>query len=475
MVATLCLLTCALAAGQAADWQLQPQLARGQELVYAGSFTEEALSPGVQYQHAYKVDSTVLVLEATAQKFDLALLTVVTSKAAKPSADPGFSKKDALTPSSVRLEVVAMDRGGKLQPRIPGSLAAPLEGPPTVECGAFVEVPKGRVGANSRWDVIEEGRTPRTWRVDGTEMINNVLCVRLVGVQQSEDWDAPRADRSSWQRRDTVWISPQLGLTYRFERVFERRDAGRQEPTHRSVLRCDLDSHLTYPGKLFDLRHSEIEQACKFCQQAEALIREPEQNKAQLEGILKKIKQYSDADAPTPYRKAILQVQKRVQSALEGRTTPDPRADAVLPTTQNAVVGQRLPDFVCTDLLTHETQRLQRVLGKPVVVMFYNPATENGQRVLRFGQALAERYPQGITILPMAVTDEPEVARKQHKEMDLPFSILDGNGLVQHFAVDALPRLVVLDGQGVVRAAWTGWGQHTAGEVSAQVQKLLPR
>jgi hypothetical protein len=41
--------------------------------------------------------------------------------------------------------------------------------------------------------------------------------------------------------------------------------------------------------------------------------------------------------------------------------------------------------------------------------------------------------------------------------------------------VDALPRLVVLDGQGVVRAASTGWGQHTAGEITAEVQKLLPR
>jgi hypothetical protein len=58
--------------------------------------------------------------------------------------------------------------------------------------------------------------------------------------------------------------------------------------------------------------------------------------------------------------------------------------------------------------------------------------------------------------------------------MNLPFSILDGNGLIQVFAVDALPRLVVLDGQGVVRAASTGWGQHTTGEVSAEVQKLLP-
>jgi hypothetical protein len=75
----------------------------------------------------------------------------------------------------------------------------------------------------------------------------------------------------------------------------------------------------------------------------------------------------------------------------------------------------------------------------------------------------------------MAVTDDPELARKQHKEMSLPFTILDGNGLVQRFEVDALPRLVVLDAHGVVRAASTGWGLHTPGEIHAEIQKLLPR
>jgi peroxiredoxin len=342
-----------------------------------------------------------------------------------------------------------------------------------VECGAFVELPKGHVGVNSRWDVVEEGHPGRTWRVDGTEMVNSIMCVRLVGIQQSEDWDTPRADCGAWQRRDTVWFAPQLGLTCRFERILERRDAARQQPTHRSVLRCDLDSHLTYPGKMFEARHGEIDQACRFWQQADALLREAEQNQAQLQAILKKIKQYSESEPPTPYRKAIVQVQKRIETTLEGKTVPDPHGDAVPVSSPRAAVGQRLPDFVCTDLLTHETHRLQRVLGKPVVVMFYNPATENGQRVLRFGQALAQRYAKDVTIWPMAVTDQTELARKQHKEMDLPFSISDGSGLVQLFGVDDLPRLVVLDGQGVVRAASTGWGQHTAGEISGQVQKLL--
>jgi hypothetical protein len=299
--------------------------------------------------------------------------------------------------------------------------------------------------------------------------------VRLVGVQPSEDWDTPRADRSSWQRRETVWISPEHGFTYRFERIFERREAAHQAPTQRSVLRCDLESHFAYPGKMFEERRGEIEQASKFCRDADSSLREPEQNKTQLEGILKRIKHYSETEPPTPYRKAVVQIQKRIEAALRGETVPDPVANAPLPEPPRAVIGQRIADFVCTDLLTHQTQRLQRVLGKPVVIMFYNPATDNGKRVLRFGQTLAARYPESITIFPMAVTDDPELVRKQHKEMNLPFTILDGTGLMQRFEVEALPRLVVIDGQGVVRAASTGWGLHTPGEIHAEIQKLLPR
>ena len=41
------------------------------------------------------------------------------------------------------------------------------------------------------------------------------------------------------------------------------------------------------------------------------------------------------------------------------------------------------------------------------------------------------------------------------------------------FGVDGTPRFVVLDGQGIVRAAWTGWGMHTAAEVSQQLEKWM--
>jgi peroxiredoxin len=473
MLSTLCLLSCALAVGQApdrGDWLLLPQLARGQELVYSGTFTEEALSPGVQFQRAFRVDTTVFVLDVGNPQCSLAFLTVVSPRSSPNPREPGNT---AQPPSSVRLEMLPMDRQGKLQPAQPAALTVPIEGPPTIECGLFREMPKAKVSVSSTWDANEAGRPPWTWRVEGTESIQNVHCVRVVGVQQSPDWDTPRADSRAWQRRDTLWIASQLGLTYRFERVIERRDAARQTATHRSVLRCDLQSGLTWPGKFYDNRRHEIEQASKFAQEADGWLHDAEKNKPQLEGLLKRLKQYSDAEPATPYRKAVAQVQKRIEAGLRGETIPDPQNDAAPLQVPRAALGQRMPDFVCTDLLTHQTQRLQRLLGKPVLIMFYNPATPTGLKAVRFAQAVAERSPNGVSVLALAVTDDEELVQHQHKDLKLAFSILDGNGVLGLFAVNATPHFVVLDAQGIVRGAWTGWGIQTAAEVSEHLQKWM--
>src|SRR5207244_3000201 len=105
------------------------------------------------------------------------------------------------------------------------------------------------------------------------------------------------------------------------------------------------------------------------------------------------------------YRDAVVQVQTRIEGALRGDTIPDPQGGASPLQAQRAVIGQAVPDFICTDLLTRNPVQLQRVLGKPIVVLFYDPATENGHQVLRFGLALTQRFPREVTIMPMAITD----------------------------------------------------------------------
>jgi peroxiredoxin len=474
MLATLCLLTSALTMAQATGpgaWPLQPQLSRGQELIYRGTYNEESLTPGVQFQKTQRVDTSILVLDAAPQKFDVAILTTVISKTVPRAQDVN---KNSSTPSSVRLEVLTLDRLGKLQGQSVADLLPPLDGPPTIECGAFVEVPKGQVGVGHWWEGNEETRPPRKWRVDGVEAVQSSMCVRLVGVQKSDSWDAPRADRSAWERQDTVWISPQSGLVCKFERVIKKREAARVEPTHKTVVTCELTSNLTYSGKLFSERADEIKQARKFQQECEPFLREPDQYRSRLEALMKKVKSYCEAEAPTDYRNAIVQVQKRIDAALRGQSVPNPKIDAAQAPVKFGV-GQKVPDFVCTDLVTHGTQRLERVLGKPVVVVFYSPSTEIGLNALNLAVDLSKRHGEHVNVLAFAVTDQPELVQKQHRDRKLPFTILDGNNLTQLFAVDALPRIVVLDSEGVVRGGFTGWGYQIPREVEDVLRKAMSR
>src|SRR5262245_52712670 len=59
MKTSLLLLACACTLGQPtnrSEWQLTPQLAPGQELVYTGSYTEESLVPNVHFQRQYRLE-----------------------------------------------------------------------------------------------------------------------------------------------------------------------------------------------------------------------------------------------------------------------------------------------------------------------------------------------------------------------------------------------------------------------------------
>jgi peroxiredoxin len=374
--------------------------------------------------------------------------------------------------------VAEVSAQGHIQPEKGASLAAALDGPPTVECGSLIELPRAAVGLQQFWEVQEPGRPPRTWRVSGTEVIQGAQCVKLVGTQQSDDWELERgrADHTAWRRQDTVWLAPQQGIAQKVERVIERRDPARREPTYRSVLRYEREGQVTYPGKLFDDCVYEIEQARKFHQEAAPLLRQPALYRGQIEALLKRIDHHLQRP-PTVgnYRKAVVQVRRRVQAVQNGEVTPEQGAAEPAPVINRVAPGQRVSDFVVTELVNGQSVRLYRLLGRPVLLVFYNPGTDIGRQVLRFGQTVSEKYRTGVTVLGLAVTDDEALVRRQCEELRLTFPILEGKSLHQTFGVDGTPRFVVLDGDGILRNGYTGWGEHTAHEVAQELQRWLPK
>jgi peroxiredoxin len=472
MIASICLLTCVFAAGQSAgraDWSLLPRLAHGQELVYRGSFTERSLSPNVLFERTYRVETSLFVLDDLPRRWQVAFLTTLTPKDG-PAGREGPGK---VVPSSVRLELVEVGAQGQLTPAPRVSLLVPLEGPPTLEAGAVLEVPATRVGPGSSWMTAEPGRPARTWRVAGTEVVCSTMCVKLVGEQQSADWDRPRANTTAWWRRDTVWIAPQLGIAYRVEREIKRREPLHSRPTYQSLLRYERDTRLTYPGKLFEYRRDEALQARRFADEAAPLLAQPETYRERLDALLRKIAFHLENHPPTPYRPVVLQVQHRIEAARRGEVVVPVVAPEPAPVGR-ASPGQQAPDFLVTDLVSKQTVRLYRYLGKPVVLVFYLPGTEASRQVLDFARDLAASR-KGVTILALSMSEDEALARRQRAELHLPFVVADGRGLRVVFGVQATPQVMVLDNDGTVRAVRTGWGRQTPGEIRAELERLLPR
>src|SRR5207248_3322592 len=130
---------------------------------------------------------------------------------------------------SVRLERVQIDLHGKINADAGVSLGIPVDSVPLLEHGVFVEIPSGRLSVTQSWETPEENRPLFTWRVAGVEMANGISCLKIVGAQQSEDWDVPRGDRTAWKRTDTIWLASRTGYAQRLERVIDRREPGRKE------------------------------------------------------------------------------------------------------------------------------------------------------------------------------------------------------------------------------------------------------
>jgi peroxiredoxin len=264
-------------------------------------------------------------------------------------------------------------------------------------------------------------------------------------------------------------------VAQKVERVVERREPLRQLPTHRATVRYELERSPRYPGKLFDDRRQEVLKACQFQDEVAGWSKQPTQHRTEIDSVLRRLNYFCETQPATPYRKALAQLKAGLEAARRGEAAvavPGEEAPAL----PHAIeLGQRVPDFVVSSLTDKDSARLDRLLGRPILVVFYNPQTAMGKEVLLFAKGLAEAQGQRLAILAMAVTHDADAARKQHSALRLPFPILDGEGMRLTFGVEATPRLVLLDREGIVRAATTGWGFQTAGEIADVLRRCQDR
>jgi len=471
MIATLSLMTCVLTTAQPADrseWLLLPQLGRAQEFVYRGSYEEKASGSDLEFERKYALRAVAFVLDATPRGAETAFVTVL-----RPRNARGARIEEA-APSSAHLEVVRVDPQGRLNGEPGVSLAVPLEGPPAVEFGAFVEVPRQAVGAGKGWVTEEDGRPPRRWAVVGTESVNGTTCVKLVGVQQSDDWDQPRADRVAWSRQDTVWVAPRLGVAYKVERVIKRREPARKQPFYQSVLAYELETRSEYPRQIYDDIRREVLQTRDFVEAAAPLLPNPTHSAAQIDALLGRIKYHTEhhAMALTVYREPLLHLQRRLEAARRGEAAP-----AVTPADHDsfgvAVVGKPVPEFLITNFTAtaNESGQLRCWKDKPLLMIFYSPTSPFAENVLQLGEEVRLLTRGEVGVVGLAMSPDGDAVRKQRAELKLTLPLYDGRGLRQSYEVKATPKLMVIDSAGVLRGAWDGWGEETRDAVFTELRR----
>lgn len=472
MTATSTLMICALALAQAperSEWTLQPRLAAGQEFVYRGTFDEQSSGGEVQFTRGYRLQAVAFVLDAGPKGSEVAFLTLLRPRVIRTG------RVEEAAPSSVRLDVVRVDAHGRLTADGAASLAVPLDGPPTAEVGALVEFPTRRVGLGGSWAVAEKGRTPRTWALTAVETVGVTSCLKLVGVQKSEDWDRPRADSTAWRRTDTVWLAPRLGIAQRVERVIERRPPAHRDPDYRATLRYDLDQRTDHVGGLGDDIRREIAEARKFADRAAPLLREPARYRAEIDVLIGRLKYHQDHNpSPPPYGEAVRQLQRRLEAARRGDappTLPGPERDTVTV----AAPGRPAPDFVVPDFTSDDSARLSKWKGKPILLIFYSTTSIYAETVLRLGQEVLEANRGAVHVVGLAMSEEAAAVRKQRADLRVTFPMLNGTGLRQSYAVEATPKLLVVDADGVVRGAYLGWGRETRGAVLEDLRGCLKK
>ncbi len=454
MIATLSLMSCVLATAQPGDrseWLLQPQLGRAQEFVYRGTYEEKAEGGEAEFERKYSLRAVTFVLDAGPRGTDVAFVTVLRPRSARGG------RPDDAAPSSARLEVARCDAQGRLTG---DGLLVPVEGPPTIETGALVEVPKNAVGVGSAWAVEEDGRPPRKWTVAGSGAVNGTACVKLVAAQQSEDWDRPRADRIAWRREDTVWLNPRLGVAFKVERVVQRREPAHKEPFYKSVVSYELETRSEYPRQIADDIRREVLQTRDFAEAAAPLLSAPERNAERIDALLGRIKYHTEHHtvALSVYREPLTHLQRRLEAARRGQAAPAVGpADAGSTT---AAIGKPLPDFVTTDFTSDQSGRLRRFKGKPLLMIFYEPTSPLGESALRLGEEVALASKGSVGVVGLAMTADREAVRKQRAELKLTMPLFDGRGLRQSYGVKATPRLMVIDADGILRGAWDGWGEE---------------
>jgi len=102
---------------------------------------------------------------------------------------------------------------------------------------------------------------------------------------------------------------------------------------------------------------------------------------------------------------------------------------------------------------------LRQFRGRPAVLLFLHPRSLLSGEILLHLQRLAQQNADWeVQPVALFIQEDREAVGELLARRDWKYPVLVGSALRASYQIDATPRIIVLDGQGVVQGIYTGWG-----------------
>src|SRR5262249_33173366 len=159
-----------------------------------------------------------------------------------------------------------------------------------------------------------------------------------------------------------------------------------------------------------------------------------------------------------PYREAMLQLKRRVEAGRRGEAQV-PLAPETMMRERSpvAVVGEPAFDFVTSQMTGKDSARLRDFKGKSLLMVFFSPLSPTADQVLTYATKLSAMHRDRLAVLLLSISDDTSAAVRQRDALQLPLPIYSGGGLRISYGVETTPKLILIDGSGIVRGQYLGW------------------
>lgn len=459
----------ACGAGEA-RWKLTPKHLVGREIVYTGRVVETIHGElGARYEQPYELEANMLVMNVDAfQTAEVGCFTIYRhmdhrlTTVKVPNENLVQFHFDLLKVSSSGRPTWALNDV---------QIGQSPDGIMPWELGYILEASEEPVDSNSTWEVRRPGQPLITCKVVGRDDVANTPCLKIACTQQSQNWGARRIDQAAWKSEATLWVGRKASTVHRVQRTVSVRDPGDDHAGRTIQADYFLATDLVYQGLRLQERAKEFRAAFKAQTEIEKVSTQIGRvSKSRIEAIKFDLKDLLENQAPTAYRLSIQRLLKQAE-ALEQRANSREQPTEFVGTRRGAPIGRPARAFVVRNLEKEESFTLKSLQGQAVVLVFIDPNGKLGTQTLSAIAKAVETHGEGVRLL--AVCSRADEATLTSLRTNSPgnYTLCSGRGVDKSFGIQGLPHTLFIDGEGILRGSYPGFGPETYPFLSAALKQ----